>query len=444
MAKYDYSSTVLPVFIEKVGGILPAHAQNYNVTQINTSNKSFSFVIENNEDPIDLFNAELLIVATLQLNKNAGPLPDNVNSILINNFLPALFDQAKLEIAGEQVEDNQYIFYASTMLKYCMKSKDYQISQGQIEAWVPDGETTNTTATNFGREERKKLYKYNDDKTFKFTCKLSDIFGFCRDYGKPLTATRFKITFQRGNIDENDQFVFHTAEGEAVAAAGDTPAISHESGHIHLDDIELSLPYNQLNTEANASFLQQFNSDKEIDLVFDTNRCQTGNTSNTVGEHTIEIVKATQPVSGVLICFTGNQMNDYKQNGAVFTLDEIKEFQLTIGTHKFPYDKAILIDTANGFLQELYKLYCEFCLSFAHEPQMNYLEFKANPFITIRTTKQQRNLISDGATISMRFKKSGTTVYTWYALVLENTWYKAKLKSNGMSDFRKINWNKKN
>ena len=82
------------------------------------------------------------------------------------------------------------------MLKYCVKSKDYHISQGQIEAWIPDVETINTTAANFGWEECKKLYKYNDDKTFKFTCKLSDIFGFCRDYKKPLTATRFKITFQ--------------------------------------------------------------------------------------------------------------------------------------------------------------------------------------------------------------------------------------------------------
>ena len=447
MAKYDYSSVIKPVFIEKVGGILPAHAQNYNVTQINSSNKSFSFYIENEEYPIDLFDAEVVVTATLCLNKSSNPkvpLADNINSILINNFFVALFSQAKLEIAGEQVEDIQNIFYSSTMLKYCMKSKDYQISKGQIEAWIPDSVITNTTVNNFGREERKKLYKYNDSKTFKFSYKLSDIFGFCRDYRKPLTATKFKITFQRGDIDENDQFVFHTAAGEAVAADGDTPAISHESGHIQLDDIELSLPYNQLNTEANTHFLEQFNGDREIDLVFDPNRCQTGNTSNTSGEHTIEIVKSTQPVSGVLICFTGNQMNDYKQNGAVFTLNEITEFQLMIGTHKFPHDKPIIIDTTNGYLQELYKLYCEFCLSFGHEPQMNYLEYKANPFIAIRTTKQQRNLISDGATIYMKFKKSGTTVYTWYALVLENTWYKAKLKSNGMSDFRLINWNKKN
>ena len=92
--------------------------------------------------------------------------------------------------------------------------------------------------------------------------------------------------------------------------------------------------------------MEQFNGDREIDLVFDPNRCQTGNTSNTAGEHTIEIVKSTQPVSGVLICFTGNQMNDYKQNGAVFTLNEITEFQLMIGTHKFPHDKPIIIDTS--------------------------------------------------------------------------------------------------
>ena len=80
-----------------------------------------------------------------------------------------------------------------------------------------------------------------------------------------------------------------------------------------------------------------------------------------------------------------------KKNGtlSVFTLDKIKEFQLTIGTHKFQYNKAILVDAANGFLQELYKLYCEFCLSFAHQPQMNYLEFKVNPFIAIRTTNNE-------------------------------------------------------
>ena len=60
-----------------------------------------------------------------------------------------------------------------------------------------------------------------------------------------------------------------------------------------------------------------------------------------------------------------------------------------IGTHLF--DKAIIIDTENVFLQELYKLYCEFCLSFGHEPQINYLEYKINPLISIRTTKQQRN-----------------------------------------------------
>ena len=47
-----------------------------------------------------------------------------------------------------------------------MKSKDYQISKGQIEEWIPDREITNTTNNNVDRKEREKLYKYNDNKTF--------------------------------------------------------------------------------------------------------------------------------------------------------------------------------------------------------------------------------------------------------------------------------------
>ena len=31
MTKYDYNNVVVPVFIEKVGGILAAHGQNYNI-----------------------------------------------------------------------------------------------------------------------------------------------------------------------------------------------------------------------------------------------------------------------------------------------------------------------------------------------------------------------------------------------------------------------------
>ena len=74
-----------------------------------------------------MYNAALNVTAILLLNTKLNPktaLGDNVNSVLINNFMTALFSQAKLEIAGEQMEDNQNIFYASTMLKYCMKSKD--------------------------------------------------------------------------------------------------------------------------------------------------------------------------------------------------------------------------------------------------------------------------------------------------------------------------------
>ena len=37
MSKYDYNNNVLPVFIEKVGGILPAHTQNTPKSKLATN-----------------------------------------------------------------------------------------------------------------------------------------------------------------------------------------------------------------------------------------------------------------------------------------------------------------------------------------------------------------------------------------------------------------------
>ena len=35
------------------------------------------------------------------------------------------------------------------------------------------------------------------------------------------------------------------------------------------------------------------------------------------------------------------------------------------------------------------------------------------------------------------------TEYRWYALILENKWYKTKLLANGMDNFTNVAWNKK-
>ena len=66
-------------------------------------------------------------------------LPTVADSVPINNFMLGLFAQAKLNVSG--IEENiQNPYYASTFMKFINKSKDYKTSDGEIEAWIPDGE----------------------------------------------------------------------------------------------------------------------------------------------------------------------------------------------------------------------------------------------------------------------------------------------------------------
>ena len=40
-----------------------------------------------------------------------------------------------------------------------MKSKDYQISKGQIEAWIPDDVITNTTVNNVWSRRTEEAFQ---------------------------------------------------------------------------------------------------------------------------------------------------------------------------------------------------------------------------------------------------------------------------------------------
>ena len=433
MSKYDYKSNVIPVFLEKKGYEYIAKPENFTTQQINSSNQEFWFNITSYNHPLDLFNSYLEIDIQLRDNSDATTVLGNaVNCVPINNFILGLFAQAKLEISGIE-ESISHPYYASTFLKYITKSKDYKTSNGELEAWIPDGETVDTSENNLGREDRKKLFvTVNNTKESKVYLPLSDIFGFAKDYHKPLNKAPFKITFQRKSLEDSDKFSLHTEDDD-----------EHEKGHIFIQDISLHLPINELNNVANERYLTQFNDKKEIDIVFNPNRVMTGILDNN-GENSIYIGNSNSPVDLVCIGFTIENPIKYEVNGGIFNLADIKSFQLHYGEGmNYPSNKPMEINITKGFLQQVYKNYSDACLLFGNEPQMSYLEFKKSPFICVPMIKQDRDTVTSGARISMTINKTTNTNYRWYALILENNWYRGKLLSNGMDNFTKISWNKK-
>ena len=135
---------------------------------------------------------------------------------------------------------------------------------------MPDSELVNTSAaTNIEREIRK-LYIYNNapNKQFIKTYKLSDLFGFCSDWKKPLYKIRLKITLTRQFNDDIHKFLYHSAPNVTGTGTVAAPQFKNKVGIAWLEEINLKVPLNELNSKPQIMYESQFNGNKEVDIVF--------------------------------------------------------------------------------------------------------------------------------------------------------------------------------
>ena len=100
MSKYDYSSNVIPVFIEKSETELQAFPTQWSAQAANSNGYKIVFILESTY-PADLFKSEF--EATILLESAAGTIFTNQDSVLINNFFPAMFERTSLELNDEKL-----------------------------------------------------------------------------------------------------------------------------------------------------------------------------------------------------------------------------------------------------------------------------------------------------------------------------------------------------
>ena len=165
MSKYNYSSNVIPVFIEKSETELQAFPTQWSAQAANSNGYKIVFNLESTY-PTDLFNSEF--EATILLESAAGTIFTNQDSVLINNFFPGMFERVSLELNDEKLEEIDDPYISSSIMKFITKSQDYVKSDGQVECFIPDSELDNTSAaTNTGRVMRKVLYNNAPTRSFQ-------------------------------------------------------------------------------------------------------------------------------------------------------------------------------------------------------------------------------------------------------------------------------------
>ena len=429
MAKYDYSTNVVPVFLERKEHEIEAFPESWSVAAANANGKNIVFRVSTYTPQADLYDGEF--TAKIKLYSADNTVLANQNSTLINNFFPRLFSRITLELNSEQMDEIDDPYVASTVLKFLTKSKDYVLGDGQIESFIPDGELVNTNVnTNTGREYRKILYN-NDNKEFMITYKLSDIFGFCADWKKPLWKIPFTITLTRSSDEEANKFLFHTGNEDA-----------NKVGQVSIESLNLKVPLNELNSVPQKNYESQFINNKEVDILFNGIYTFSGTIEGN-GDKSFKVTTANQPPELIVLVFQLTTYN-YEHNSGLFQTGDIEQIEVRIGsTQKYPV-KPMTISLTSGFYEEMYKRYSYACKIYGNEPLLSYLEFKNNyPMYVFPTQKQDRDVFSNGADINFHVKKTGNIVYKWTVVYLENKWYKSKLLPNGMSRPERILFNSK-
>ena len=121
MAKYNYSTNVIPVFIERREEEIDAFATQWTVEAGNANGKNLIFDVTAYNPQADFYNAEF--VAEIQLNSTGDTVLADQDTVLINNFFPKLFSRITVEWNGEIMEEINDPFVTSTVLKFITKSK---------------------------------------------------------------------------------------------------------------------------------------------------------------------------------------------------------------------------------------------------------------------------------------------------------------------------------
>ena len=107
MAKYDYSSNVIPVFIERKEEEIDAFATQWTAEAGNANGKNLIFDVTAYNPQADFYNAEF--VAEIQLNSTGETVLAAQDTVLINNFFPKLFSritQQFSEVQPKSIREN--------------------------------------------------------------------------------------------------------------------------------------------------------------------------------------------------------------------------------------------------------------------------------------------------------------------------------------------------
>ena len=261
---------------------------------------------------------------------------------LIFNAIPHMFNNAKLTIGTQTVENVNVVGHVSSMMHYVLLSRSKSKCEGLQYLWIPDTDNT-TAATNKGFELRRKyiIDSPTTNGTFKFRIPLMIIFGFMENF-VALKGYPIEIELVRGP---------------------DYPAIikvdAVAKGKLNLKDIVLNIPVVDPSKSITLDSMRGISNPKPYLFSFRRRNGLFAPIPTGVRDFQFTITNESfvERPQMIWVGFQKNETSDQKFNHALYHHANVETMTIKMNNTQFPTKpvKANWAENDNGFFYEMQK-----------------------------------------------------------------------------------------
>ena len=345
------------------------------------------------------------------------------NITFTNNGPCFLFDNAKYELNGQEIENIYHPGYATTMPGLAKYSANFNVGQGMNQCWRID---TKATAVD-GNEGFKKRVDYvlenpTPKGSFRFALPLAHLFGFCDDYNKVVCGFTHTLTLVRSASSKNA--LFRDA----------TPA----DGTIVIDKISWMMPKVKPRLENDYQLVKLIASKDTLSVGFRMRQCASIKLPETqTYTWQLGVRSVSEKPRYIMVALQTNKFNNEQKNTATFDHCSLTNIYALLNNERYPAIDFNADFTMHKY-ENLYKGFCDFMQKFygidplvagtAVDPPL-YKELY--PIFICDVSKQSERLrvgVID-ITIEMFFSTNVPANTTAFALMISDR--KLKFQSDG-------------
>lgn len=315
-------------------------------------------------------------------------------STLVNNGACHLFEEARYELNGIEIDRNKNVGMTSLMKGYVSLNPSQTSLHANI-GWLTSADNASLT---------------NQHGYFDVCIPLKMIFGFAEDYRKIVINAKHELILSRSKNDANA--IIQTAEEEV---------------RIIINKIEWLLPYVTISDRHKIKLLNFISKDPPIPMSFRTWELYEYPLLPSTTKHvwTVKTSSQLEKPRYAILGFQTSRKNKITVNASHFDHCNITDVKLHLNSQCYPYG-SLNIDIDQNQFSLLYHMYANFQSSYynkENEPMLNKRHFlQYAPLMVIDCSKQNDSLKSGPVDVRLEFevKKNMPLETSAFCLILHD------------------------